>query len=266
MAPTPTALPPALPSELLDYVLAQSTHPTTLIICQPRGMFLSSLLRAVKHTSQAATSPTLDPDPESNDPREIPPDSEPTHQHPLLVPTLHQVATSRLMNLVFIPTVTHLRAYLAVFPGPESKNAPPVQQWKKLGDKKPLLVIYGVVGLHRDTSEWSAQGLGNSLAACVEAGWRSGGRVVVVEERKVKDEDEVEIGIERLGDEQEVERVREKGCEVWEERVPMLNGSVKRAGLESEEGGWSGRTVEVGRILARWFKFRKGGWESEDAA
>jgi hypothetical protein len=38
----------------------------------------------------------------------------------------------------------------------------------------------------------------------------------------------------------------------------MLNGSVRRAGLESEEGGWSGRTVEVGRILARWFKFRKG--------
>jgi hypothetical protein len=51
---------------------------------------------------------------------------------------------------------------------------------------------------------------------------------------------------------------------VWEERVPMLNGSVRRAGLESEDGGWSGRTVEVGRILARWFKFGRGDWEDDE--
>lgn len=49
---------------------------------------------------------------------------------------------------------------------------------------------------------------------------------------------------------------------IWDERVPMLNGSARRAGLESEDGGWSGRTVEVGRILSRWFKFQKGDWDS----
>jgi hypothetical protein len=46
----------------------------------------------------------------------------------------------------------------------------------------------------------------------------------------------------------------------------MLNGSFRRAGPEGEDGGWSGRTVEVGRILARWFKFRKGEWESVNTA
>jgi hypothetical protein len=39
---------------------------------------------------------------------------------------------------------------------------------------------------------------------------------------------------------------------------------LRRAGLESEDGGWSGRTVEVERILGRWFKFRKGDWEIDE--
>jgi len=64
--------------------------------------------------------------------------------------------------------------------------------------------------------------------------------------------------------EEEPQRQKGRGSKVWEERVPMLNGSARRAGLESEEGGWSGRTVEVGRILARWFKFREGDWEGGD--
>jgi hypothetical protein len=172
-----------------------------------------------------------------------------------LIPTLHQVAASRYINLVFVPTLSHLRVYLAVFP-PEAGKGPLEQKFDKPGTKTPLLVVYGLVELHRDTSEWSAQGLGNSLAGLVEAGERSGRKIVLIEERK-------EQGVEDRGDwgEDEIKRERRK---VWEEKVPMLNGSVRRAGLESEDGAWSGRTVEVGRILARWFKFRRGGWESDE--
>ena len=263
MAPSPIALPPALPSELLEYVLAHQAYPTTLLICQPRGFFLSSLSKAVKHTSPDPSLPDLDVD--------IPPNptapEEPPQRHPLLIPTLQQVATSRSIDLAFIPTVTHLRAYSAAFPGPETKAGHVKQEWEKKGKNIPLLVIYGVVGLHKDTSEWSAQGLGNSLSGCVEAAWRSGRSVVLIEEKKVEEEeDDIEVVEERLGDEGDIEPARGGRYKVWEERVPMLNGSVRRAGLESEEGGWSGRTVEVGRVLARWFKFRKGSWESEDAA
>ena len=125
-------------------------------------------------------------------------------------------------------------------------------------------MIYGVLGLHKDTNEWSAQGLGNSLAGCVEAGWRSRRQVVVIEEKGVEDSDD-EFAAAGVGDEEPGQETRGV-CKVWEERVPMLNGSLRRAGLESDEGGWSGRTVEVGRILARWFKFRKGEWDCEDTA
>lgn len=124
--------------------------------------------------------------------------------------------------------------------------------------KWPLLVVYGLVELHRDTSEWSAQGMGNSLAGLVEAGWRCRRKIVLVEERKDSRETQV---IDAEGVERDEQEIRLRKC--WEERLPMLNGSVKRAGLESEDGGWSGRTVEVGRVLARWFGFGRGEWDTQ---
>jgi len=179
-------------------------------------------------------------------------------RHPLLIATLHQIVTSRFVNLVFVPTLSHLRAYLAVFSGEakgqrgeKEEGGPPKQSFEKMGKWTPLLVVYRMVALHRDTSEWSAQGLGSSIAALVEAGWRGGRRVVVVEERDLHDESEGGEGAE----------IRTTG---WEERLPMLNGSVKRVGLESEDGGWSGRMVEVGRVYGRWFSFERGDWDQKD--
>jgi hypothetical protein len=138
----------------------------------------------------------------------------------------------------------------------------------------PLLVVYGLVELHRGTSEWSTQGLGSTCAALVEAGRRSGRRVVLVEERPVGDEEEGagEGGgeeVEGAGDndgEDDGERnlrmereVRERGGKgIWHEKLPILSGSLRRAGAEVEYGG---RTVEVGMVLRRWFTFGRGEWE-----
>jgi hypothetical protein len=227
MTSTRIALPPALPTELLSYILTQQSCPTTLLICQSRASFLSSLSKAITHTH-------------GHHPETTDRDAESTPLHPLLIPTLHQIATSRDVKLVFMHTVTHLRAWLAAFDGAEGDG-------EKGGG---VLVVYGVLGLHRDTSEWSAQGIGNSIASVVEAEVRGGRRVVLIEEKALDSLEDVEVDDRESGK----ERV------VWEERVPMLNGSMRRAGLESEEGGWSGRTVEVGRIVGRWFKFARAEW------
>lgn len=248
MPPTPVALPPALPSELLTYILTHQTYPTTVIICQPRSTFLFSLLTSVPQTLQAQPLP---PPADGFSHPQAEPASEPIPLHSLLVPTLHQVATSRHINLVFVPTLSHLRAYVAVFSSSEAVGkGPSEQKFDRPGKKIPLLVVYGFLELHRDTSEWSAQGLGNSTAGLVEAGWRTGRKVVILEQRGMDD---------ALSDIEEEER-RNKRPVIWEEGVPILNGSVRRAGLERDDGGWSGRTVQVGRILARWFKFGKGDW------
>jgi hypothetical protein len=253
MQPTPVALPPALPSELLTYILTYQSYPTTLIVCQPRSTFLSSLLISISQTRQAQPPP---PPAEGFSNYQPEPTSEPPPLHSLLVPTLHQIATSRQINLVFIRTLSHLRAYLAVFSSTETNSqSPPEREFDKPGKKPPLLVVYGLLELHRDTGEWSTQGLGNSTAGLVEVGWRTGRKVVVLEER----------GIDENLSDMEPEERRKTRVKIWEERVPMLNGSIKRAGFESDNGGWSGRTVEVGRILARWFRFGKGDWENEES-
>ncbi|CAL3971381.1 unnamed protein product [Diplocarpon coronariae] len=255
------AFTPALPSELLTYILTHQAYPTTLLICQPRANFLSALARCVPNTVQRRPPPSrprsssapLD-DTEIEDQAHLAAGDKERYsghetKHPLLTATLQQVATSRFVELAFVPTLSHLRAYLAVFPPPQVSrkgSGPPHTHFEKEGDRKPLVVVYGLVGLHRDTSEWSAQGLGDTVAGLVEAGKRSGRCVVVVEE-KTRD-----FGNDGQG-----------GRVAWGERLPILNGSVRRPGLESEDGAWSGRTVEVGRVLGRWFAFKRGEWDED---
>jgi hypothetical protein len=266
MPATPIAFTSALPYELLTYILTHQAYPTTLIICQPRATFLSSLLNSIKHTSpapqhlQEQEQEQRGPSSPSHPPKPF----QPPERHPLLIPTLHQIAISRFLHLAFIPTVSHLRAYLSVFPPPSDK-LPPDGNFDKPGKNNPLLVVYGILELHRDTSEWSAQGLGNTLAGLVEAGSRTKRRVVILEEMSLRDGGEVEVSEDSREDEERGEDTKKRVGNGWEERVPILSGSVRRAGFENEDGGWSGRTVEVGRILGRWFMFRRGDWDIEEA-
>lgn len=120
--------------------------------------------------------------------------------------------------------------------------------------------MYGVVGLHRDTSEWSAQALGNTLAAVVEAGYRNNQNLVVFEERVVGDEPDYFNGDEEITEEEVRAARRREMVKGWEEEVPMLNGGTWKGKTGESEGGWSGRPVEVGRIIGRWFQFKKGDW------
>ncbi|KAI9649699.1 hypothetical protein NHQ30_002280 [Ciborinia camelliae] len=274
MSPSPIALPPALPSELLTWILGHSAYPTTILICKPRAAFLSSLLADI-------TSNTLPPSASSNDIPSSPPNptcttvQSQTPAHTLLLKTLHQISLSRHISLIYIPTTSHLRAYLSVH-SPETSSkveAPPDRKWDKVGKKRAMVVVYGLVELHRDTSEWSAQGLSRSLAGLVAMGGRDERVVVCLEEmrREIERGGEMQVDGEgdfgtenndRDGTRSDEDMGREKRTwKGWDEKVPMLNGSMKRAGFEGEDSGWSGRTVEVGRIFARWFDFGKGDWE-----
>lgn len=266
MRPQPVALSPALPSELLSYILTHQSHPTTLIICQPRAEFLASLLRCISHVSPNknpnAPPPTrhhrLDVDDidldaaagtehEAGGAKTGQSREGDTARHHLLIPTLHQTATSRNIKLVYIPSVSHLRAYLSVF-SQDLQEQYKTQAFSKTGTKTPLLVIYGLLECHRHTSEWSAQGVGITLSALVDAGNRTGRKVVLIEE--------LDGAVERDG------MARKDNIQRgWEEKLPILNGSVRRAGVESEEGSWSGRTVEMGRVLSRWFRFERADWD-----
>lgn len=314
----PLFLSPALPSDLLQFIINSCTYPTTLVICADRAEFLSSLTQDILHhhhqqqqqpqslpadqpldtptPQRATTDPShSNPPPPPPPPADYPkPNSKRSQQqqqnkpHPLLAPHLAQLVTTRSIRTVFVPTVTHLRAYLSVFsahpspssplpttssskrhnkpphlPPPPPPPPPPPQQGEGSNPPPPRLVVYDFLALHRGSSEWSVQGLGASSAALVEAGRREGVEVVVVEGVVVPGSRPVDLAGE--GEAPGVEMALGRGMatigEVLAEGVPVLSGGGgRKVGGELEGSGWIGKTVGVGRVLGRWFRFRDGEW------
>jgi hypothetical protein len=259
MSPTfPLVLSPALPSELLTYILDHHLHPTTLIVCSTRTDFLHNLAKEVhKQATPPIPSPEGSPsapaelDEAQPGPRRIQPNQEErqSQSHRLLSSPLYQVAVSRHVRIVYVPTATHLRAYLLAFSPGNSKVPAPPEGFSPTGRQGPHLVVYGVIEQHRDTSEWSAQGLGTTAAALVETAEQLGWQLVLIEPPNLLDEDEdASDGVDRFAD-------------LLAERTPMLSGGSRKAGLGSDGGGWSGRTVEIGRVMSRWFRFQRGAWD-----
>ncbi|KAH8681083.1 hypothetical protein BX600DRAFT_504822 [Xylariales sp. PMI_506] len=255
MSLAPVVLSPALPSELLTYILHHHVYPTTLIVCSTRDEFLDSLLQDLRHqatTPQSSSEPEADAEDADMLPREVgrlAASVASEEKHPLLSSPLYQVCISRHVRTVYVPTVTHLRAYLSIFSPADSRiRSPPSTAISLPGSgrrrrtqKPPHLVVYGLVALHRNTSEWSGQGLGTTAAALVDTAHRLGWGLVVVEPRQ-------QDGFEGL----------------LGEAMPILNGGWRRAGVDSEERPWSGRTVEVGRVMSRWFRYQRGSWDRDD--
>ena len=221
-----TLLPPCTPSELLHYVVAQCRYPTTLVIGWSRQEFLNALIEDVGHQVAADGSP------DEEDPSVVP-----GSLHPLLRRTLLQTAVSRQIRLVFAPAVTHLRAWTATLVSLNSRVQAPPNHTKpsSVVAGAPLLLVYGFLELHRGTSEWSAQGLGTSLAIIVEAAARTSLKATIVEPRG-------SCGYNKLR-------------EFISEKIPLLNGTSPK-----DDGTWPGRTIEVSRVLLRWFT-----WEEEYA-
>ncbi|KAI1488374.1 hypothetical protein F5X96DRAFT_89511 [Biscogniauxia mediterranea] len=296
MSSTPICLSPALPSELLSYVLSYHAYPTTLIICSSQSDFVSSAIQDLRRQEQepepepGGRSPTQAAASEENilvddngNGNSTSKDHSHSHKPPqtsrscaLLSSPLHQVATSRHIRVVYAPSVTHLRACLSApsFFFPPSSRVVPAPPSPSARAPAPALLVYGFLALHRGTSEWSAQGLGNTASALVELAHRLGWRAVLVEPllgggQEEEEEEEAAAAVSGRG------RGRGRGgrrdarlAHLLEETAPILSGGVRRkmgpgAG-PGEAGAWAGRTVEVGRVLGRWFAFQHGPWDEEE--
>ena len=221
----PQALPHLECTALIDLVLRHHSAPTTLIICSTREDFLEELQACIRRSSPC----------ENGDNSVIDRQAE---LHPLLIPTLHLIATSRTVNLAFTPTVPHLRAYISVYdPCAKAIHSPPVRIPRS--DQIPMLVIWGLAALHRSTIEHSVQGLCRTLASAVEAAYVAGQKLILAEPAMSE-------GLENDDDPDGMQ------TDPWKEQVPLLSSSVKVAGSERV---LAGRTVEVGKIVGRWCRF-----------
>lgn len=191
---------PILPPDLLWFIIHSCTHPTTLIICSSQSEFLESLSDSVlypaqPHFKQPNRRVKEAPGLESQDEEKI---YDTQKRHALLAATpLYQIAIARHIRILFVPTVSHLRACLSIFDPEDSKVLPPPppstttttsvhklagEKDGKYGkDRPPLLLLYGFLAIHRHTSEWNVVGLNNTLSTLVETAKRVGFRAVLAE-------------------------------------------------------------------------------------
>jgi len=187
MSFTPLAFSPALPSELLTYLLSNGSYPTTLIVCQPRESismfdsaslahdwlqipgFLSTVVESLKETS--------------------------------LTSSLLQTTLSRNINIIYVTNVVGLRCLLTSIESEDQSSRSLTRLEIKDKPKKSFLVAYGLVELHRNTSYWSqwllkgaalrclltrlgASGISDCLSILVEAGHRGHLQILLFEEKK----------------------------------------------------------------------------------
>lgn len=239
MAAAPIILSPALPSDLLTYIIQQETYPTTLVICSSRAEFLTHLISDVQDKTRRSVQRESDPS-------------------ALISSPLYQVAIARHIRMVFVPTVSHLRAYLSVFTTEDSKVPPPPTLPSAHAKRQPLLLVYGLLNLHRDTSEWSAQGISNTAAGLVEAARRTRFQAVLVDHpRRPSRQSEGERDGAGDGGGDDAAGAEES---LLSEEVTVLSASARRAGADLDDAAWTGRKVTVGRVLSRWFRHGKGNW------
>jgi len=164
----------------------QSPHACTLLICSARDVFRASL--SAPFAAQ--------------------------------LPTLATLRAAQDKAVVFLPSILHVRAYVsslaAASAGAEEGPAAAAAE----------LRVWGAIHAHRDSTEFSAQGVGRTLGALVDA----------VRHRPRRWTQLV---------------IAEHGHDWWRTNLPVLNASVRQESL----GVVAGRTLALRGLLERWFVF-----------
>ena len=227
-------------ADFLNFILHETnTESTTVLICSTRERFLeqvtaSILSRLQEHEHQNLPENEPSSDLEADQPTPIKP-PEPIES--LLSNTIGTIASSQKIKLVFCPSLAHLRAYLPSFQLHSSHSSTESKQQDAKHDK-PVLAILDFLAVHYMSTQFSAQGLSQTMALAVETAARTDSSVWLCECNDAVN----------LAD-------RDHGPRLWDLHVPLLNGGSLRTTHEGSLSSWSGRHVTVRRVARRWFKF-----------
>jgi hypothetical protein len=243
--------------DLVQHLLENDSPSSVLVVCASKDVFVDQLHATCLDSGVDDTNneqPINMIRPELNE-------SSKPDLHPLLKqPTLHQLATSRKIKLVFCPELVHLRAYLSTLAIPPTSRPQNNKTTENDKPDTPLLTIFNPISQHRATSSFSAQGLNRTFALAVEAAYATQTQLLMVECPSVG---RPRDNADHLGDagydfdfETDTTAVPPQppaAADFWDEQVSILNVTTKSFGAGGR--GWVGRTVTVRRVAERWFVF-----------
>ncbi|KAF3483123.1 uncharacterized protein GIQ15_02447 [Arthroderma uncinatum] len=220
----------------MQYLLQSNASTITLISCSTRDAFIEELCQSSTQEKPGSPKPEASQAQDASEESiaDVEGETYTDDHHWLFSNTIDLISRSQRVNLVFCPTVEHLRAYLGgVFKLRKKRDEHEVEGCLYQG--APVLAIVNMVSIHSPTSEFSAQGLSRTSALAVEAAARAGVELILCECKSMHDGDEIE-----------------RGSRVWDAQVPLLNSMVRSMG---EERSPNVRTIQVKQILKKWFRF-----------
>jgi hypothetical protein len=240
--------------DLVQLHLESDSPSSVLVVCASKELFIEQL-HATCLDSGVGNTNNGDEQLTEDDVEPEPNETSKPEPHPLLKqPTLHQLATSRKVKLVFCPELVHLRAYLSTL------AIPTIVPTAGKKSNNSLLTILNPINQHRATSSFSAQGLNRTFALAVEAAYATQTQLLMVEcpsFRRPRD------NAESLGDagydfefETDITAPPPQppaAADLWNGEVSILNVTTKSFGAGGR--GWVGRTVTIRRVAERWFFF-----------
>ncbi len=232
---------------------SSSSSSTTLIVCSSREDFLNYLLESSSTVTATATGSRS----RSHGQPQQASDGGATVDF-LLEPSLWHIRAASTLRIAYCPTVQHLRAYLSsVFSasaaaaprhGPSSRGSSSSSAaHHAVGSPLHTLALLNMVGLHRYTSEFTAQGIGRSLALAVEAAAHRRARLVVCECSGEATE------CSSVGGDGDDDDDAGDGGFWYDEQVPLLS----RRALGSNDEAWLECRVSIRSIFARWCLFEE---------
>lgn len=226
----PTVLAPLTLPALLHYILStqSASSPTTLVVCSDQKAFLEHLADSFRRHHDTMQTNSL---------------------KQLLVPSLHNLSTTRHVKLAFCASVQALLAYLTAQDRPGYVHVDE-------SEGKERLIVVNPLALHKPTSSFSAQGLSRMFATAVDTASRTGAALHLVECQGGRSSSDVHLEDDAsMMDAEDDARDTAEEPDPWDQHVSILNVSARRFGAAVGERAWAGRTVKVKRIASRWFRF-----------
>lgn len=149
----------------------------------------------------------------------------------ILSNSLQVLAMSSHVSMVFVRDMVHLRAYLSSLSTKQSPaNASPENR---------LLILHKTLDQMRESGSFHAQNLMRSCAIAVEAADAQRWRLILAETSLPEPNADSAIDQERFTD-------------PWTQNIPMIAEATR---LGAEASDWTGRMVQIRRVVGRWCKF-----------
>jgi hypothetical protein len=248
----PIVLHPIELTPFIQYLLTHHADPTNLIVCSSQEAFLAQLQASIAHSKDLERAEAEEAGLPAERVSRIA-----SRAHELLIPTIHQLSSSRSIKVTFCATLAQLQAYLGVY-GIEQSTDVPDEREDGPASAVPTLALLNPLAIHRETSSFSAQGLSRTIASAVEAAVRSNQKLLITEcpsrvPRSHADDDGDQDEDEDMAQDEGGLSGLNDGVDPWDQQLPILNVTTKSFG--AGERGWVGRTVLARRIVARWCVF-----------